>query len=81
MPDERRWVQAKFKKKTCDPRFNENFAFQVSNSVELLLLRFLYQTWCPSEVWIKEEGTANNLRYDTETTLACVYLPSKTGLI
>nr|XP_022315982.1 synaptotagmin-15-like isoform X2 [Crassostrea virginica]XP_022319655.1 synaptotagmin-15-like isoform X2 [Crassostrea virginica] len=30
MPDERRYLQSKFKKKTCNPKFEESFVFQVS---------------------------------------------------
>ena len=29
MPDERRYLQSKFKKKTCNPKFEESFVFQV----------------------------------------------------
>ena len=29
MPDERRYLQTKFKKKTCNPKFEESFVFQV----------------------------------------------------
>lgn len=31
MPDERRYLQSKFKKKTCNPKFEESYVFQVSN--------------------------------------------------
>ncbi|KAK3579479.1 hypothetical protein CHS0354_028292 [Potamilus streckersoni] len=31
MPDERRYLQSKFKKKTCNPKFEESYIFQVSN--------------------------------------------------
>ncbi|XP_045213417.1 synaptotagmin-15-like isoform X3 [Mercenaria mercenaria] len=31
MPDERRYLQSKFKKKTCSPKFEESYVFQVSN--------------------------------------------------
>jgi hypothetical protein len=30
MPDERRYLQSKQKKKTCNPYFDETFVFQVS---------------------------------------------------
>lgn len=29
LPDERRYVQSKMKKKTCNPKFEENFVFQI----------------------------------------------------
>ena len=29
MPDERRYLQSKFKKKTCNPKFEESYVFQV----------------------------------------------------
>lgn len=32
MPDERRYLQSKQKKKTCNPYFDETLVFQVSNS-------------------------------------------------
>ncbi|XP_052782510.1 synaptotagmin-15-like isoform X2 [Mya arenaria] len=31
MPDERRYLQSKFKKKTCNPKFEESYVFQVSS--------------------------------------------------
>lgn len=31
MPDERRYLQTKPKKKICNPKFEERFVFQVSN--------------------------------------------------
>lgn len=31
LPDERRYVQTKTKKKTCNPKFEENFIFQIPN--------------------------------------------------
>ncbi|KAL4239872.1 calcium ion-regulated exocytosis of neurotransmitter [Mactra antiquata] len=31
MPDERRYLQSRFKKKTCCPKFEESYVFQVSN--------------------------------------------------
>ncbi|XP_041363619.1 synaptotagmin-15-like [Gigantopelta aegis] len=30
MPDERRYLQSKFRKKTCNPKFEESYVFQVS---------------------------------------------------
>ncbi|KAL8577899.1 hypothetical protein ACOMHN_011895 [Nucella lapillus] len=31
MPDERRYLQSKFRKKTCNPKFEESYVFQVSH--------------------------------------------------
>ncbi|BFZ02988.1 hypothetical protein BsWGS_06027 [Bradybaena similaris] len=31
MPDERRYLQSRFRKKTCNPKFEETFVFQVSH--------------------------------------------------
>lgn len=33
MPDERRYLQSKFKKKTCNPKFEESFVFQVRGRI------------------------------------------------
>lgn len=41
MPDERRYLQSKFKKKTCSPKFEESYVFQVSNrSISDRVLKF-----------------------------------------
>ncbi|ESO89388.1 synaptotagmin 15b [Lottia gigantea] len=40
IPDERRYLQSKFRKKTCNPKFEESFVFQVSlRSVEDRVLK------------------------------------------
>jgi hypothetical protein len=46
MPDERRYLQSKFKKKTNNPKFEESYVFQVCfNSIDIdrLLYRLLYR--------------------------------------
>lgn len=41
LPDERRFLQSKTKRKTCNPQFDENFVFQVSSrSVSQRVLKF-----------------------------------------
>ncbi|XP_033742643.1 synaptotagmin-15-like isoform X1 [Pecten maximus] len=41
MPDERRYLQSKFKKKTCNPKFEESYVFQVSTrSLQDRVLKF-----------------------------------------
>ncbi|ERE91219.1 synaptotagmin-15-like protein [Cricetulus griseus] len=41
LPDERRFLQSKTKRKTCNPQFDENFIFQVSSrSVTQRVLKF-----------------------------------------
>ena len=36
MPDERRYLQSKLKKKTCHPKFEESYVFQVSDLPKLV---------------------------------------------
>ncbi|XP_022245068.1 synaptotagmin-15-like isoform X3 [Limulus polyphemus] len=41
LPDERRYLQTKIKKKTCNPKFEENFVFQIPNkAIEERTLKF-----------------------------------------
>ncbi|XP_052589922.1 synaptotagmin-15 isoform X2 [Peromyscus californicus insignis] len=41
LPDERRFLQSKTKRKTCNPQFDENFVFQVSSrSITQRVLKF-----------------------------------------
>ncbi|KAJ8318813.1 hypothetical protein KUTeg_003904 [Tegillarca granosa] len=41
IPDERRYLQSKFKKKTCNPKFEESYVFQVSyRSLQDRVLKF-----------------------------------------
>ena len=37
MPDERRYLQSKFRKKTCNPKFEESYVFQVGAHVQTSL--------------------------------------------
>ena len=35
MPDERRYLQSKFRKKTCNPKFEESYVFQVRKRLHI----------------------------------------------
>ena len=43
MPDERRYLQSKFKKKNCNPKFEESYVFQVLRALDMAFSLFKIQ--------------------------------------
>lgn len=81
MPDERRYLQSKFKKKTCNPKFEESFVFQVRGRIRhygnynysIKNYKYMYYLW---KYLLKRSSVWNHLtlssKFPSNNSKVCI---------